>query len=196
MSIPIPEALDGVRVLLRPLDIGDAATVWEAIEESRARLREWMPWANRIRTLEDERAAIAHMRSQWATRESLTFGIFDRASRRFLGCSGLERINWAIRAFEIGYWIRTSAEGRGYVTEAVQLLTALAFDRLRASRIEIQTHPRNARSWRVPERLGFLLEGTLRHSRPDVDSEPSHRRIYALIPEDYSRLAWRTRNDG
>ncbi len=101
------------------------------------------------------------------------------------------RITWAIRAFEIGYWIRTSAEGHGYVTEAVQLLTALAFEHLGANRVEIQADPYNARSWRVPERLGFPLEGTLRCFRPDVSGKPSDRRIYALIREDYRRLPWR-----
>jgi RimJ/RimL family protein N-acetyltransferase len=170
--------------------LDDADAVWEAIEESRTRLREWLPWVNRIRTLDDERRAIARMRAQWTIREALTFGIFDRTSRRYLGSSGLVRINWALRAFEIGYWIRTSAEGRGYITEAVQLLTVLAFDRLGAHRVEIHAHPRNVRSWRVPERLGFILEGTLRRSRPDVEGKPSDRRMYALIREDYSRLAW------
>jgi RimJ/RimL family protein N-acetyltransferase len=190
--ISIPEDLHGPRVLLRPLDPGDAEAVWEAIEESRTRLREWLPWVNRIRTLDDERIAIAQMRTQWIIREALTFGIFDRVSGRYFGGSGLVRINWAIRAFEIGYWIRTSAEGRGYITEAVQLLAVLAFDRLGANRVEIQANPRNVRSWRVPERLGFLLEGTLRCSRPDADGKPSDRRIYTLIREDYSRLPWRT----
>lgn len=96
--IPVPEALRGSRALVRPLDTEDAGAVWEAIEESRAQLREWMPWVNRICTLDDERAAIAQMRAHWTTRESLTFGIFDCASHRYLGSSGLVRINWAIRA--------------------------------------------------------------------------------------------------
>lgn len=196
MPTAIPEALHGSRVLLRPLDIDDAAAVWEAIEESRARLREWLPWVNQIRTLEDERTAIADMRSQWSTRKSLIFGIFDHVPRRYLGSSSLEGTNWTIRAFEIGYWIRTSAEGCGYVSEAVQLLTRLAFDRLGASRVEIRADPRNTRSWRVPERLGFHVEGTLRCSRADVDGKPSDRRIYALIQEDYNRLAWGRHNGG
>lgn len=193
--IAVPEMLHGLRVLLRPLDLDDAPAVWEAIEESRARLREWLPWVKGIRTLDDERVVIARMRAQWVVREALTVGIFDGTSGRYLGGSGLVRINWAIRAFEIGYWIRTSVEGRGYVTEAVQLLTALAFDRLEANRVEIQADPRNARSWQVPERLGFILEGTLRCSRPDADGRPSDRRIYALIPGDYARLPWRTQSD-
>ena len=38
---------------------------------------------------------------------------------RFLGSSGLHRIDWDVPKFEIGYWCRTSLARRGYITEAV-----------------------------------------------------------------------------
>ncbi len=190
--VEIPIELHGPRVLLRPFRLEDAPAVWEAVEESRAHLAPWLPWVEGTRSLDDERVSMIRMRARWMLREDLTVGIFERATGRFLGGSGLHRIHWEARAFEIGYWIRVSAEGRGYVTETVQLLVRLAFDRLGANRVEIQTDPRNVRSRRVAERLGFVLEGTLRRYRLNPDGRPSDRLIFALIPEDYARLPWRT----
>lgn len=190
--IELPEELHGPRVLLRPFRVEDAPAVWDAIEESRANLAPWLPWVDRSRSLDDERISMIRMRERWTLREDLAVGIFERTTGRFLGGSGLHRINWKVRAFEIGYWIRVSAEGRGYVTETVQLLARLAFDHLGANRVEIQTDPRNDRSRRVAERLGFVLEGTLRRYRLNPDGRPGDRLIFALTPEDYGRLPWRT----
>jgi ribosomal-protein-serine acetyltransferase len=189
--LEVPKELWGPRVLLRPLTLRDAPAVWEAIEESRERLAAWLPWVSTVRSLDDERLAIAKIRGRWKRRESLGVGVFDQATGRYLGESGLHQINWDLRIFEIGYFIRTSAEGRGYIAETVQLLTRFAFDRLRANRVEIYVDPRNVRSARVPERLGFVLEGTLRRFRADGNGRPADRQVFALIREDYRRLSWR-----
>lgn len=88
--------------------------------------------------------------------------------------------------------LRPSSEDRkGYITETVQLLTRLAFDRLGASRVDIYVDPRNVRSRRVPERLGFVLEGTLRRFRAGVGGHAEDRHVFALIRDDYLRLPWR-----
>ena len=180
--IDIPEELQGPRVLVRPYRPEDAEALWEAVEESRAHLSPWLPWVHNYRSPDDARAFVMRARARWLLREDLTVGIFDRGSGGFLGGSGLHRINWALRNFEIGYWIRASAEGRGYVTEAVQLLTRLAFEDLQANRVEIRMEPENARSRKVAERLGFVLEGTLRRVAPWPDGQLRDRHIFALTP--------------
>lgn len=190
--LEIPEGVPGARVLLRPFRREDAQAVWEAKEESFEHLRPWLPWAEKERSLEDTIAFIARARARWLLREDLTVGIFHRASNRFLGASGLHRINWPVRLFEIGYWIRASEEGRGYVTETVQALTRLAFEVLGANRVEIRMDPRNVRSKKIPEQLGFTLEGTLRRCALGSDGEATDRHIFALIREDYARLPWAT----
>ena len=71
--------------------------------------------------------------------------------------------------------------GRGYVSEVVRALTAVAFDRLGARRVEIHADDRNARSWRVAERCGFAHEGTLRSYRRAPDGSPEDTRVYAVV---------------
>jgi RimJ/RimL family protein N-acetyltransferase len=84
-----------------------------------------------------------------------------------------------VRKFEIGYWVRTGFEGRGYVTEAAAALERLAFEQLAARRVEIRMNDRNERSWRVAERLGFALEGIQRRDSLDPSGAPRDTRVYA-----------------
>lgn len=43
---------------------------------------------------------------------------------------------------------------------------------------------RNERSWRVAERCGFQLEGTLRNSARTVDGQLRDTRVYAKVRGD------------
>lgn len=191
----MPEEVTGPRVLVRPFRPEDAGAVWESIEESRDHLAPWLPWVSGYHSPEDARVFTIRARARWMTREDVILGVFERSSGRHLGGTGLHRINWDIRAFEIGYWLRKTAEGHGYMREAVQALTRMAFDVLQANRVEISMDPRNIRSRNVAERLGFVLEGTFRQRMPDVDKQPRDQHVFALIPEDYRRLDWASGSD-
>jgi ribosomal-protein-serine acetyltransferase len=188
--IEVPERLDGPRVRLRPVRAEDAYALWEATEESRERLIPWLLWAHGDRTPEDTRHFTARAQAQWVLRESLQMVILDRESGQLLGGTGIPRLDWKVRSFEIGYWLRTSAEGRGFMREAVQLVTRMAFGELQANRVEIYADPRNTRSCNVALRLGFMLEGTLRNSALDGDGRPSDRHVFALTPQVYRQLEW------
>ena len=102
-----------------------------------------------------------------------------------VGSSGLHRIDWGVPKFEIGYWCRTRFAGQGYVTEAVQGITAFAFEALGAQRLEIRCDSRNSPSARVAERAGFQLEGELRNNELDTSGHLRNTLVYAMIPEEY-----------
>ncbi|HEU6455225.1 MAG TPA: GNAT family protein, partial [Roseateles sp.] len=60
-----------------------------------------------------------------------------------------------------------------------QLLTALAFDTLRAQRVEIRCDVRNTRSRAVAERCGFELDGILRRDALAVDGSVRDTAVYS-----------------
>jgi len=192
LLIALPDELVGQRVLLRPYRDEDAAALWEAVDESRASLGPWLGWVSRYLTPADALADVRRSQARWLLREELAAGIFERSSGRLLGGSALNHIDWALRAFEIGYWIRQAAAGHGYVTEAAQLLTRFAFDRLGARRVGISMDARNSRSRAVPERLGFTYEGCLRQSHADTHGQPADSAYYALLADEYARVRWRS----
>jgi ribosomal-protein-alanine N-acetyltransferase len=52
--------------------------------------------------------------------------------------------------------------GKGYATEAVSLMTAYLFARLRIDRVQLAIHPENEASRRVATKAGYTLEGVMR----------------------------------
>ena len=182
--IPLFEELRGERVLVRPYRESDAQALFEAVAESRDHLRPWLPFADTHQSAEESRDWIIHQVANWLLREDLIVGIWEAATNLYLGGSGLHPRSWEIRYFEIGYWIRASASGRGYITEAVKLLTGYAFTALAAKRVEIRCDERNVRSAAVPQRLGFVQEGRLRNRELAPDGTLRNMLIFSLIPAD------------
>ncbi len=179
--LDFPEAFETERLVVRAPRWGDGAAMHEAIAESIDELRPWMPWAQQVPTLEGSEANCRHARLRFLARSDLRFHLVLAATDELIGSSGLHRIDWDVRRFEIGYWVRTGFGGRGYVTEAVNGLTRFALERLGARRLEIRCDARNLRSSRVAERAGFTLEGVLRSERLAVDGRPSDTMVYAKV---------------
>ena len=190
LLIDLPDRLEGERVIVRPWAEGDSAGLWDAIDSSREHLEAWMPWVDRYRNPDDALEYCRRSHARWLLREDLPVAIVERATGRIVGGSGIHRPDWAYRLFEIGYWLREDAQGQGYTTETVQLLTRLAFDDLDANRVELRIDTSNVRSLRVAERLGFVLEGTLRRRLLAPGGEPTDMHVLALLPEEYQRLPW------
>jgi ribosomal-protein-serine acetyltransferase len=111
-------------------------------------------------------------------------GYWNLATGRFLGSSGIHVHNWEIGSFEIGYWVRASETGHGYVTETVKLLTDYAFAHLNANRVVLRIDERNERSAAVARRLGFVQEARLRNDQRNTSGQLRNTLIFALIPED------------
>jgi RimJ/RimL family protein N-acetyltransferase len=182
--IPLFDELQGEHVIVRPYRESDARALQEAVAESREHIRPWLPFADAHQTIDESRDWIIHTQSKWLLREILTLSIWEKTTQRFLGDLGLRPHNWEIRYFEIGYWLRASAAGHGYMTEAVGLLTEFAFTSLAANRVEIRCDERNKRSAAVALRLGFKQEARLRNNLKAVDGSLRTTLVFALTPED------------
>src|SRR5579859_137424 len=167
----LPNELVGENIIVRPYRAGYGESLFAAVEESRKHIEPWLPWGDKHKSAEDSEEFVRKAAAHWDLREDLPVGLWHRETGAYLGGSGLHRIDWEVPAFEIGYWLRKSAEGRGYMTEAVRLLCGVAFETLSAERVEIRSATGNLRSAAVPKRLGFVLEGTLRSSKRVTNGE-------------------------
>jgi RimJ/RimL family protein N-acetyltransferase len=179
--LEIPERFESERLLIRAPEWGDGAVINEAVRESIKELRPWMPWAHHIPTVEESEAEIRRSRIQFLERKDLRLLFFLKHTGQLAGSSGLHRIDWQARKFEIGYWVRTSLEKQGYVTEAVKAITNFAITVLQANRIEIRCDTRNTRSARVAERSGFTLEGILRNDKCDVNGTLRDTMVFSKV---------------
>lgn len=184
--VDLPDELVGDRVVVRPYRPGDGAALFEAVEESREHIEPWLPWGKFHNNVAGSEACARRFHANWQSRDDLTMSVWERSSRRFLGGTGLHRINWEVPSFEIGYWLRKSAEGHGYMTETVRLLVDLAFGTLSANRVYIQCAVDNVRSSAIPKRLGFVHEGTLCNYGRNTRGELYDLEVYAMTPAEYS----------
>jgi RimJ/RimL family protein N-acetyltransferase len=179
--LSIPERFESNRLLIRAPLWEDGVKMNEAIKESIEELRPWMAWAQTLPTIEESEAGMRRARLQFLDRSDLMLLLFHKETGQLVGSSGLHRIDWQSRKFEIGYWVRTSAGNQGYITEAADAITNFAIYELQANRIEIRCDDRNVRSARVAERLGFTLEGILRNDTCDVQGLLRNTKIFAKV---------------
>lgn len=171
---------DGLELAL--FDLRHADELFLLTHRNRSHLYEWLTWVDDIRTADDTRAWIKKALQQFADNDGFQLGIW--ADGVLVGCIGYHFWDWPDRKTEIGYWLGADYQGRGIITRACAALVTFAFQELGLNRVEIQCATDNARSRAVPERLGFSLDGILRH---DVwaRGRPIDHAVYSILRDEW-----------
>lgn len=157
-SIPLEDGL-----ALKLLAVSDAPAIYSAVIANREHLRVWLPWVDKTQAIEDTLAFLTDHTVRREQGNALGYGLW-RGSE-LLGMVGLHDITSLDHNAKIGYWLSKSAEGHGFMTLAVRALLDVCFGPLALERVEILCAIGNERSSAIPERLGFRLEGVLRHAQ-------------------------------
>jgi RimJ/RimL family protein N-acetyltransferase len=175
------------RLVLRCWNPVDAPLLSDAVSRSLEHLKPWMPWAHDEPVALEERVRLLRkFRASFDLGHDFVYGIFDPQEKEVLGGTGLHtRIGEGMR--EIGYWIRQDSAGNGFATEATAALVRVAFEVDQVRRVEIRCDPANEASLRVPRKLGFVHEGTLRSQSRDERDNPRDTMVWGLIRSDYER---------
>ena len=148
-------------VAIRPYLAGDAQALWAAARESQPEVYPWLEWCHPEYSLADAEWWCASRAALAAAGQEYSF-VVSALDGGFLGGCGLNQINTVHRIANLGYWVRTSATGRGVATEAVRQLCRFAFESTDLVRLEIVCAVGNERSRRVAEAAGAVREGVLR----------------------------------
>ncbi|MBW4630724.1 MAG: GNAT family N-acetyltransferase [Iphinoe sp. HA4291-MV1] len=85
---------------------------------------------------------------------------------------------------EIGWSLHPSYCGRGYATEAAQILLTYGFAHRKLHRITSICDTRNTASFRLMERLGMRREGHLRQSQ-SMKGSWQDEYMYALLHNEW-----------
>ena len=175
--------LSDATILLRPYRQQDADALYEAVRESVAEVSPWLPWCHENYSIEESREFVSTRGKSAADGEWYSFGVFDKESGKFLGGVGLNFINRVHMMSNLGYWVRSSAVGRGVATSATRLAARFGFEELGLHRIEIVAAVENIASQRVAEKAGALREALLR-KRLLIRGESQDAVMFSLVPED------------
>ncbi len=164
-----------------------ADELFALIDRNREYLRQWLPWVDGTKTVEDTRANRKKMLHEFAENGTITAGIWHEGS--LAGVIGLHSIG--MKCMEIGYWLSEDQQGRGLITPACKEMIRHAFEELGVNRIEIWVEPRNHRSRAIPERLQFTYEGTMRQRGINSDGRIVDLMMFSLLKEE-----WKAQTNG
>jgi len=141
-----------------------------------------------IPQLHDATDARALLESIHSGRESKTlyqWGVVALDVDNVVGTCTLANISWQHERAELGFAVGTAHQRKGYMAEALLLLLDHAFSDLRLNRIEADVDPRNERSLRLLDRLGFDREGYLRQ-RHLVNGERQDSVLLGLLASTWA----------
>jgi RimJ/RimL family protein N-acetyltransferase len=146
------------RLALDAYDLSDAHDLAAARADSWQELCRWLDWA----VDEEAQTAVAECRTDIEgligaldARTSVDLTIRERETGLFVAHIGLYNIDWRIGKFTLGYWVRSTCAGRGYITEACNALLRYCFGYLKASGVGLGVYDENLASLRVVAKLGF-----------------------------------------
>ncbi len=180
---PALRLTDGV-VVLTPYAGEHVNEMVAAVRESVVELSAFLPWAHPgygMRDATDWVRNCAHAMTQGLDHQ---FAVLDGS--HFVGGLGIRVTDQKNGVASLGYWLRSSATGRGLCTRAVRVAARHAFVALGLTRLEIYARPENLRSRRVAERAGAQFE-CLARNRILQHGVPYAGALYSLVPEDLER---------
>lgn len=169
-------------VSLKLASTEDAEELFQLVDHSRDHLREWLPWLDYSKTLEDTKTFIQNGRKNFAENKSLTTLVIYHG--KIVGTAGFNEIDHTNRVVKIGYWLGKDYLGKGIMTRVARALTEYAINELLMNRVEIRVADGNQRSSAIPERLGFKQEGRIREAEWLYDHYVDHF-IYSVLASEW-----------
>ncbi len=118
----------------------------------------------------------------------MPFIIFDKGKQLYAGSTRYMNIGWKNKVMEIGStWIGREFQGSGLNFQMKQLMINHAFDIMGFEKIEFRIDERNMRSRKAVEKLGGVLEGTLRKNVYLLDGFKRNTCCYGILKEEWKK---------
>lgn len=184
--IDVPEEIETFRLCLKVPKAGDGHGLHEAILDGYEDAVKWLGWPSERPTQDVVEEECRRHHAEFILREFIRYLIVEKETNRVVGrCAyPASQAVWSIPQFGISYFIRRTARGQGYATEAAHALTLMAFQVLKAKKVEIYCDAENEASQKIPQKLGFVLECTKKGGWPRPDNQLATLLTYSLFNPD------------
>lgn len=160
-----------------------AGPVFGAIDENRAFLRNWLPWVDGTRSVEDTKTFISE--SMEHNRNGTRLTTFISYDGKMAGALGVINFVREHRKCEVGYWLREDLQGMGVMSKSLTKFVGYLFKSKGINRVEAQVLAGNGRSSAVLLRAGFKKEAMLRQS-VFMYNQFFDVAVFGLVKEDWS----------
>lgn len=154
---PLEIRLETARLFLRPAGVEDWKSWTQLRAVSAAHLKPWEPlWEDDATTRSAYMRQWRRLTRRWAQDREYHFLIFEKANSALLGSVTISDIKRNVcQSATLGYWLGMPYIRQGFMREAVEAVTAFAFDTLRIKRLEATAMPENERSLKLLRMAGF-----------------------------------------
>ncbi len=167
------------QIFLKQIELSDSPEIFNTIDTQREYLGKWLPFVDSTRQVDDTKAFIQSILDIPAENREYTFVIqYDHAFAGLIGFKNTDKLN---KKTEIGYWLSGRFQKKGIITESVKSLMAFAFYELDINRIQIKCAVGNISSKKIPQKLGFTLEGTERDGELLSDGRFTDIEVYSKL---------------
>lgn len=188
--LELPDCIEGPRVLLRAYRPDDGEAVFNGIAPHRDELSQWMSWPSYHQAVADSASYVRRMAAEFALRRILVLGIWHKDTRSYLGGTGFHAPVWSVPKAEFGYFLLPPARGRGYATEALELVIDYGFRVVGFNRVWGTCDAGNEASASVMRRAGLREEARLRQDTRDHHGKLRDSLQFALAWDEYPE--WRS----
>jgi ribosomal-protein-alanine N-acetyltransferase len=184
-TAPSSTILRGARVYLRSPCRADAAAFVAATLASRRLHGGWVQPPTTTETFQAYVARFGQQRLALRDRQRIGLLVFRREDDALVGAFTLgDIVRGALCSAYLGYFAFAPHAGRGYMSEAIELVLRYAFSSLGLHRLEVNVQPTNRRSLALAKRAGFVREGYSRRYLRISGRWRDHVRC-ALLAEDW-----------
>ena len=181
--------ITGQKVILRPPQYSD----WKAWADERKKNKLYLqPWEPLWSINELERSSFVKRVRMFErlshNDQAYSFLIFKSDNEDFIGEVNISNVQRGIiQSCTIGYWIAKDCEGKGIMSESLELVKEFIFNELKLHRIEAACLPHNMSSLKVLLKNGFIKEGTARKLLKINDKWQDHT-VLSFIIDDFKKL--------
>ena len=181
--------ITGQKAILRPPQYSD----WKAWADERKKNKLYLqPWEPLWSINELERSSFVKRVRMFErlshNDQAYSFLIFTSDNEDFIGEVNISNVQRGIiQSCTIGYWIAKDCEGKGMMSESLELVKEFIFNELKLHRIEAACLPHNMPSLKVLLKNGFIKEGTARKLLKINDKWQDHT-VLSFILDDFKKL--------
>ncbi len=134
-------------------------------------------------SFEDSLKYIEEKRIENETKSEFTFGIKDISNEKIAGLVIIKEINWDTKQGEFAYCISSAYENKGWMSNAITLISKYGFETLGFEKFQIIAHKTNIGSCKVAEKCAFKWKKTLLNEYTPPNETPLDMELYELENE-------------
>lgn len=177
------------RLLLRAFNNNDANALQQLLASNKAYMLPYIPWAkDEPQTVKEKEAKIEEWNNEFSNNTKYSYGVFDKSNNALIGVFFMFT-RQGDNILEIGYIIDQKCSGKGYASECTYALTKLCFEEIKIEKVVIVCNQQNVASAKIPEKIGYTHEYTMRKVEKNSDGSRKKDMIWVMFIEEFKSNA-------